>query len=61
MTTSAHPLPRLLQLTPHRSVLKLGSGSRMLGLDPAAAMAVEDLPPPLAEMLDELTGPVPTD
>ncbi|TWF76249.1 bacteriocin biosynthesis cyclodehydratase domain-containing protein [Pseudonocardia hierapolitana] len=32
----------------------------MLGLDPAAAMAVEDLPPPLAEMLDELTGAVPT-
>jgi bacteriocin biosynthesis cyclodehydratase domain-containing protein len=61
MTTSAHPLPRLLQLTPHRSVLKLGAGSRMLGLDPAAAMAVEDLPAPLAEMLDELTGPVPTD
>jgi bacteriocin biosynthesis cyclodehydratase domain-containing protein len=33
----------------------------MLGLDPADAMAVEDLPPPLAEMIDELTGPVPTD
>jgi len=32
----------------------------MLGLDPVTAVAVEDLPPPLAEMLDELTGPVPT-
>jgi bacteriocin biosynthesis cyclodehydratase domain-containing protein len=60
MTASAHPLPALLQLPPHRSVLKLGAGSRMLGLDPAAAVAVEDLPPPLAEMLDELSGPVPT-
>jgi hypothetical protein len=57
---TAHPLPALLQLPPHRSVLKLGSGSRMLGLDPATAVAVEDLPPPLAEMLDELAGPVPT-
>jgi bacteriocin biosynthesis cyclodehydratase domain-containing protein len=60
MTRSTHPLPRFLQLAPHRSVLSLGAGSRMLGLDPAAAMVVEDLPPPLAEMLDELTGPVPT-
>ncbi|MHA6620010.1 hypothetical protein [Pseudonocardia sp. DLS-67] len=41
--------------------MRLGAGSRMLGLDPAAAVAVEDLPPPLAEMLDELTAPVPTD
>lgn len=32
----------------------------MLGLDPSAAVVVEDLPPPLAEMLDELTAPVPT-
>jgi hypothetical protein len=61
MTSSVHPLPRLLQLPPHRSVLTLGPGSRMVGLDPAAAMAVEDVPPPLAEMLDELTAPVPTD
>jgi hypothetical protein len=61
MTAPANPLPRVLRLPPHRSVLKLGAGSRMLGLDPAAAVAVEDLPPPLAEMLDELTAPVPTD
>lgn len=60
MTAPAHPLPHLLQLPPHRSVLRLGTGSRMLGLDPSAAVVVEDLPPPLAEMLDELTAPVPT-
>jgi bacteriocin biosynthesis cyclodehydratase domain-containing protein len=58
--TLTHSLPALLRLPPHRSVLRLGDGSRLLGLDPAAAIAVEDLPPPLAEMLDELTGPVPT-
>ena len=61
MTSSAQPLPRLVQLPPQRSVLKLAAGSRMLGLDPATAMAVEGLSPPLAEMLDELTAPVPTD
>ena len=61
MTSSVRPLPRLVQLPPLRSVLKLAAGSRLLGLDPATAMAVEDLPPPLAEMLDELTAPVPTD
>jgi bacteriocin biosynthesis cyclodehydratase domain-containing protein len=60
MTAPAHPLPPLLQLPPHRSALRLGAGSRMLGLDPAAAVVVEDLPPPLSEMLDELAGPVPT-
>jgi len=60
MTAPAHPLPALLRLPPHRSVLRLGDGSRLLGLDPATAVAVEDIPPPLAEMLDELTGPVPT-
>jgi bacteriocin biosynthesis cyclodehydratase domain-containing protein len=60
MTTPATPLPPLLGLSPHRSVLRLGAGSRLLGLDPATALAVEDLPPPLAEMLDDLTGPVPT-
>jgi bacteriocin biosynthesis cyclodehydratase domain-containing protein len=59
MTRTAHALPRLVQLPPHRSVLKLAAGSRMLGLDPAAAVAVEDIPPPLAEMLDELSGPAP--
>ncbi|QYN36848.1 hypothetical protein K1T35_06100 [Pseudonocardia sp. DSM 110487] len=57
---TAPQLPTELRLPPHRSVLALGPGARMLGLDPATAMAVEDVPPPLAEMLDELSGPVPT-
>ncbi|GAA5139220.1 hypothetical protein [Pseudonocardia adelaidensis] len=61
MTAPVNPLPRVLRLPPHRSVLKLGPGSRMLGLDPTAAVAVEDLPPALAEMIDELAAPVPTD
>jgi bacteriocin biosynthesis cyclodehydratase domain-containing protein len=60
MTAPEHALPELLRLPPHRSVLRLGDGSRLLGLDPAAALAVDGLPPPLAEMLDELTAPVPT-
>jgi bacteriocin biosynthesis cyclodehydratase domain-containing protein len=54
------PLPPTLRLPPHHSVLRLGPGSRLLGLDPAAALAVDDLPHPLAEMLDELAAPVPT-
>jgi hypothetical protein len=54
------PLPATLRLPPHRSVLRLGPRSRLVGLDPAAAVAVDDLPPALAEMLDELADPVPT-
>jgi bacteriocin biosynthesis cyclodehydratase domain-containing protein len=54
------PLPARLRLPPHRAVLPLGPGERLLGLDPAAALAVEHLPAPLAQMLDELTRPVPT-
>ncbi|OLT03703.1 hypothetical protein BJF90_03005 [Pseudonocardia sp. CNS-004] len=57
---TAHALPSTLQLPPHRSLLALGAGSRMFGLDPATAVAVEDLPAPLAEMLDELGASVPT-
>jgi bacteriocin biosynthesis cyclodehydratase domain-containing protein len=53
-------LPAVLRLPPHRSVLRLGPRSRLVGLDPAVAVAVEDLPSALAEMLDELTRPVPT-
>jgi bacteriocin biosynthesis cyclodehydratase domain-containing protein len=49
-----------VQLPPHRSVLRLRPGSRLLGLDPATALAVDGLPHPLAQMLDELTDPVPT-
>jgi bacteriocin biosynthesis cyclodehydratase domain-containing protein len=49
-------LPAALRLAPHRTLLRLGPGSRLLGLDPSAALAVDDLPPELAGMLDELGG-----
>jgi bacteriocin biosynthesis cyclodehydratase domain-containing protein len=52
-------LPAVLRLPPHRSVLPLGSDGRLLGLDPAVALAVDRLEPPLAAMLDELVEPVP--
>ncbi|MGI9003757.1 MAG: hypothetical protein ACR2GH_19260 [Pseudonocardia sp.] len=58
-TQSRPVLPAALRLPPHRAVLRLGAGARLLGLDPAVALAVIDLPPVLAEMLDELDGPVP--
>jgi bacteriocin biosynthesis cyclodehydratase domain-containing protein len=57
-TAPPPPLPAVLRLPEHRSVLRLGPGARLLGLDPATAMAVDDLPPVLAAMLDELDGPV---
>ena len=60
MSSPPAALPAALRIPPHRSVLRLGPRSRLVGLDPAAAVAVDDLPPALAEMLDELTGPVPT-
>ena len=50
--------PRTLRLPPHRSLLRRGPASRQFGLDPATALAVDDLSPPLAAMLDELVGPV---
>lgn len=56
----APPLPTALRLPPHRSVLRLGPRSRLLGLDPASAVAVDELPAGLAEMLDELAVPAPT-
>ena len=54
-----HPLvlPRRLRLPPHRSLLLRGSSARLLGLDPRTALVVDDLPPPLAQMLDELAVP----
>ncbi|MFC4949385.1 hypothetical protein [Pseudonocardia sp. GCM10023141] len=63
MTTEPldRPLPALLRLPPHRSVLPSGPGERMLGLDPDTALVVGDLSPPLAAMLDDLGGPVRTD
>lgn len=59
MPTAARPSPPvLLRLSPHRSVLRLGPGARLIGLDPATAVAVDHLPSALAAMLDELDGPV---
>jgi bacteriocin biosynthesis cyclodehydratase domain-containing protein len=55
---SGHVLPRLLRLPPHRSLLRRGPTSRQFGLDPRTALAVDDLSPPLARMLDELVAPV---
>ncbi len=51
------PLPAVVRLAPHRTVLPLGPDGRLVGLDPAVAVAVAGLPPPLAEMLDELHVP----
>jgi bacteriocin biosynthesis cyclodehydratase domain-containing protein len=50
-------LPRTLRLPPHRSLLHRGPSARLIGLDPRTALAVDDLPPPLARMLDELAAP----
>jgi len=47
-------LPTALRLAPHRTMLRLGSSGRMLGIDPATAIVVDDLTPPLARMLDAL-------
>jgi bacteriocin biosynthesis cyclodehydratase domain-containing protein len=52
-------LPAVICLPPHHTVVPLGPGARMLGLDPDSALAIDGLPPPLAEMLDELHTAVP--
>jgi bacteriocin biosynthesis cyclodehydratase domain-containing protein len=58
MPTAARPSPSvMLRLSPHRSVLALGPRARLLGLDPATAVAIDDLPPALAAMVDELDAP----
>ena len=54
-------LPRTLRLPPHRTLLPRGPSSRLLGLDPGTALVVDDLPPPLALMLDELVAPADRD
>jgi hypothetical protein len=53
------PLPSVVRLPPQRTLLPLGRHARLIGLDPESALAVDDLPEPLARMLDELAGPVP--
>lgn len=59
MTTATPPplLPAALRLPPQRSVLALGPYTRLLGLDPASAVAVDGLSPALAEMVDALAEP----
>jgi bacteriocin biosynthesis cyclodehydratase domain-containing protein len=57
----AAALPRTLRLPPHRALLHRGPSSRLLGLDPGTALVVDDLSPPLAQMLDELVAPVDRD
>jgi molybdopterin/thiamine biosynthesis adenylyltransferase len=52
------PLPAAVRLPPQRSLLPLGRHARLIGLDPELALAVDDLPEPLARMLDELACPV---
>src|SRR5690242_16754332 len=65
MTTTATPpettpaLPAVIALRPHTRVFALGAASRFVGLDPDTAVVVEDLPPPLAAMLDELGASAP--
>jgi bacteriocin biosynthesis cyclodehydratase domain-containing protein len=62
-TTAAPPertadeLPAVLGLRPYSRVFAVGDGHRFLGLDPDNAVVVEQLPPPLAAMLDELAAP----
>lgn len=52
-------LPTVLRLPPHRSLLSRGPYARLVGLDPTAAVEVDDLTEPLAGLLDDLV--VPTD
>lgn len=54
-------MPARVRLPPHHSVLPCGAEGRLLGLDPDAALAVDGLPPALAQMLDELVEPVAAD
>jgi bacteriocin biosynthesis cyclodehydratase domain-containing protein len=54
-------LPAVIALRSHSRVFTLADGHRFVGLDPDTAVVVEDLPPPLATMLDELGAPAPSD
>ena len=49
-----------MRLARHRSVLPLGAGARVVGLDPDTALVVDGLPPPLAALLDRLDRPART-
>ncbi|WP_214369114.1 ThiF family adenylyltransferase [Pseudonocardia sp. H11422] len=58
---SPAPAPATVVLAPHRSLLRRGPASRLLGLDPGTAIAADGLPAGLAEMLDDLVSPVDRD
>jgi bacteriocin biosynthesis cyclodehydratase domain len=51
-------LPATVMLPRWRSVFDIDASTRMIGLDPQAALVVGDLAPPLAELVDELRSPV---
>ncbi|MBV9920059.1 MAG: TOMM precursor leader peptide-binding protein [Pseudonocardia sp.] len=55
---AARALPAAVRLARHRSVLPLGPTARVVGLDPETALLVDDLPPPLAALLDRLDRPL---
>lgn len=54
----AAALPAAVRLAPHLTVLAVGPATRVVGLDPASALLVEDLVPALARMVDTLADPV---
>ena len=55
------PLPATVMLHRWRSVHELDAGTRMIGLDPRAALVVGDLLPALADLVVELRVPVAPD
>jgi bacteriocin biosynthesis cyclodehydratase domain-containing protein len=57
---AARALPAAVRLARHRSVLPLCPTARVVGLDPETALVVDDLPPPLAALLDRLDRPAVT-
>ena len=54
------PAPHAPAATPP-GIAAPGRSSRLFGLDPGTALVVDDLSPPLAQMLDELVAPVDRD
>ena len=60
MPADPAPFPTEIRIAPYRTVLNRGSTGRLIGLDPETAVAIDHLPPPLAEMIDELEATAPT-
>ncbi|MFC5992830.1 TOMM precursor leader peptide-binding protein [Pseudonocardia hispaniensis] len=54
-------IPAELTLAPHHTLLHCGTGGRVIGLDPARGIVVDELSAPLAMLLDELAVPVSRD